>query len=226
MNDVKLAGRWIALALLAQLVAGPLINFGILATVFQDPPGFIVNAAPHAQDLALAVMLLLGMGAVSASIGIAAWPVLRRRSERMALWLVVLGAACLALAAVECAALMSTLSLSKAYAVAAGADPALYEGLRGVVAAGRNWAHYTHLICEGGLVFVLYTSLFRFRLVPRALAAFGMAAALTQMTAVSMPLFGQPIVFAMLAPLGIAHLALLTWLLLRGLREDGATRTD
>ena len=58
------------------------------------------------------------------------------------------------------------------------------------------------LICEGGLVFVLYTSLFRFRLVPRALAG-----------------FGQPIVFAMLAPPDIAHLALLNWLLLRGLRE-------
>lgn len=226
MNDVKFAGRWIALALLAQVVAGPLINFGILATVFRSPPGFIVNAAPHAQELALAVMLMLGMGAVAVGIGIAAWPVLRRRSERMALWLVSLGAACLALVAVECAALMSMLSLSQTYTAAAGTDPALYEGLRGVVASARNWAHYTHVLCEGGLLFVLYTSLFRFNLVPRALAGFGMAAALTQMTAVSMPFFGQPIVFAMLAPLGIAHLALLSWLLLRGLREDGAARVD
>lgn len=226
MNELKFAGRWIALALLAQIVAGSLINFGILSSVFRNPPGFIVNAAPHAEALALAVLLLLGMGAVSVGIGIAAWPVLRARSERMALWLLALGAACLALVAVECAALMSMLSLSKAYTAAAGADPTLYEGLRGVVASARNWAHYIRLICEGGLLFVLYTSLYRFSLVPRALAGFGMAAALTQMTAVSMPLFGQPIRFAMLAPLGIAHLVLLSWLLLRGLREGEAVRVN
>ncbi len=219
MNRTQSTSRWIAVMLLAQLVAGPLVNFGLLVPVFQNPPGFLVNAAPHAFDVSLSVVILLAMGAVSAGIAIAAWPVVRARSERMALWLVVLGASCIALTAVENAGLMSMLSLSQAYTAAATPDETLYQGLRGVVASARNWAHYTQLLSAGGLLLVLYGALYRFSLVPRLLAAFGMAAAILQMTAVAMPLFGQPIVFLMLLPLGIAHLLLTGWLLTKGLRE-------
>jgi hypothetical protein len=58
------------------------------------------------------------------------------------------------------------------------ADGELFQGLRVVVASARNWAHYFGLIVAGSMVFVLYAVLCRFTLIPRALAAFGMAAAL------------------------------------------------
>ncbi len=34
-----------------------------------------------------------------------------------------------------------------------------------------------------------------------------------------MPLFGQPVVFPMIAPLGLAHIALVLWLLVKGFAE-------
>ncbi|MNC95996.1 hypothetical protein D3C83_132510 [compost metagenome] len=46
-----------------------------------------------------------------------------------------------------------------------------------------------------------------------------MAAALSQLTGVSLPLFGSPINFSLLAPLGLAHLALALWLLVKGFRN-------
>lgn len=222
MSDPGHAGRWIGLMLLAQLVAGPVVNIGMLGPVFQSPPGFLANAAPHAPEVSLSVLIQLAMGAVSAGIAIVAWPVIRVHGERMALWLVVLGATCLALTGVENAALMSMLSLSKAYVAAAAPDEALYQALRGIVGAARNWAHYIQLLCAGGLLLVLYGSLWRFSLVPRPLAVFGMAAALLQMTAIAMPLFGYPVVFMMLMPLGVAHLLLAGWLLTKGLRAAPA----
>ena len=222
MNSTRSAGRWIGLMLLAQVVAGPVVNFGLLGPVFQNPPGYLINAAPHAFAVSLSVLIMLAMGAVSAGIAIAAWPVVRARSERMALWLVVLGAACFALTTVEAAGLMSMLSLSQAYTAAVAPDEVLYQALRGIVGGARNWSHYTQVLSAGGLLFMLYGALCRFSLVPRPLAAFGMAAALLQMTAVAMPLFGQRIVFLMLLPLGVAHLLLAGWLLTKGLREAPA----
>jgi hypothetical protein len=64
---------------------------------------------------------------------------------------------------------------------------------------------------------VFYGVLFRFSLVPRALAAFGLAAVLLQITAVAMPLFGHAIVFPMLMPLGLVQLVLALWLIAKGL---------
>lgn len=220
MNDARSAGRWIGLMLLAQIVGGPVLNFGLLGPVFQNPPGFLVNAAPHALEVALAVLLGLGLSVASVGIAIAAWPVFREHSERMALWLVVLAAVCLALNAVEYVGLMSMLSLSQMFTTAGAPDVALYTALRGVVAAIRNWSHYHQLLFAGGLMFVLHATLYRFRLVPRALPAFGMAAVLLMLTSITMPFFGRDVVFALLMPLGIANLALATWLLTKGLREE------
>lgn len=225
MSAAKSAARWIAALLLAQAVLGPIVNFSILGKVFANPPGFLVNAAAHSQELAIGVLLLLVMGAISVGIAIAAWPVVRPRSERMALWLAVLGAAGFALKAAEATAVMSMLSLSQSYVAAAGASPELYEGLRVTVGAARNWAHYIQLICGSGLLIVLFWALYRFSLVPRWLAGFCMATALLQLYAVSTPLFGRPVNFSLLMPLGIAFLALVAWLLWRGLADPDAPQS-
>jgi hypothetical protein len=44
-------------------------------------------------------------------------------------------------------------------------------------------------------------------------------AALLEIVAVAMPLFGRAVVFPMLAPLGLAHLALMIWLSTKGFAE-------
>ena len=131
-------------------------------------------------------------GAFAAAIAITVLPVFKKYSERMALWFLALAIAALSLAVVENGTVMSMLSLSKAYAASNSADPAAFEGLRGVVAASRNWAHFTHLVVGGSTFFVLYATQFRFALIPRALAAFGMAAVALQIATVCLPFFGVP----------------------------------
>jgi hypothetical protein len=68
----------------------------------------------------------------------------------------------------------------------------------------------------GVTIFLFTAALWRFRLLPRALAGFGIAAAALQIFAVSMPVFGTPVIFALLAPLGLAMLAIALWLIARG----------
>jgi hypothetical protein len=224
MNELRSASRWLAILLLAQLAVAPIANFKLVGGVFQGAGGFLVNAAPHATALASAALLSFALAALSAGIAVVLWPVLRPQCERLALGLAVLGAAGIALAGLEATAMLSMLSLSKAYVAAGAPDEALYQGLRGVVGAQRNWAHLIQLLAAGALLLAMYAALFRLRLVPRWLSGLGMLAAVSQMIAVAKPLYGGWVIFPMLAPLGVSNLLLIGWLLWRPDVEAAAAK--
>lgn len=212
------AGRVAGVLLIVQMNAGYVTNFVLLQSA-TAPPGFLVNAAPHATSVGAAALLGMAAGGMSLAIAITLAPVLWRLSERMTLTVLALSTVALSLAVVESGKAMSMLSLSQAYAATNGADPALFAGLRGVVAAARNWAHFTHLIVGGSTFVALFATLYRFALIPRVLAGFAMAAAALQMVTVARPLFGGQVIFPLLAPAGIALLLAAVWLIVKGLAE-------
>jgi hypothetical protein len=177
-------------------------------------------------QISLSVLFGLAIGALSVGIAIAAYPLFRQYSQAMALWFVALAVVSLSVSVVENISVMSMLSLSEAYGRASPAEGDLFQALRVVVGSTRNWAHYIGLIVAGSTLFVLYAVLFRFALVPRALAAFGLAAVMLQIVAVAMPLFGHGIVFLMLAPLGVSQLALALWLITKGFRGHAYARNE
>jgi hypothetical protein len=220
MTDALRVGRVAGILMLVQAIGGAMTNFVLLQPAFA-PPGFLVNAAPHALRIGASALLGIFIGAFAAAIAITVFPLFKKYSERMALSFLGLAVAALALAVFENGTVMSMLSLSKAYAASNAADPATFAGLRGVVAASRNWAHFTHLVVGGAIFLTFYSTLFRFALVPRALAALGIAAFVLQMATVSLPFFGGRIIFPLLAPAGIANLALAVWLLTKGFADKG-----
>jgi hypothetical protein len=213
MTNTRNAGRIAGALLMAQGIGGFMVNFALLQPAI-DPPGFLVNAAPHALRVGAAALLGILTGALALAIAVTVLPVLRKYSERMAVSFIALGSVALALAAVESGTMMSLLSLSKAY-VESGADAASFEGLRRIVAASRNWAHYTHLAIGGFTLSIFYLALLRFALIPRALAAFGLLAVALQIVTISRPFFGAAVVFFLLAPLGLANLSVALWLLVK-----------
>ena len=217
MTNTRNAGRIAGGLLIAQGIGGFVTNFVLLQPALA-PPGFLVNAAPHASQVGMSAVLGILTGAIGLAIAITVLPVLRQFSERMALTFVTIGSVALSLAAVENGTLMSLLSLSKAYA-ASGADPTAFEGLRGVVAASRNWAHFTHITVGGATLLVFYIALYRFALVPRVLAAIGLVACALQITTVTRPFFGGEVSFSLLAPLGLANLAVALWLTIKGFQD-------
>ena len=130
-----------------------------------------------------------------------------------------LSTAALALSVVENAKVMSLLSLSQAYAATNGADAASFAGLRGVVAAARNWAHFSQLIVGGSTFVALFAALYRFALIPRVLAGFAVLGAALQMATVARPFFGGQVIFPLLAPAGIAFLLSAVWLIIKGFAD-------
>ena len=218
MSAATRAGRIVGVLTLAQMVGSGLVNFVLAAPLF-GPPGYLVNAAPHSLQIAVSVLFGLVAGALPLAMAITAFPIFRQYASALALWFVALASVGLAVATLEQINVMSMLSLSEAYTAASATEREPFQGLRTVVSSARNWSHFIGLIVNGSTIFVLYTTLYRFALVPRALAAFGLAAVLLQISAVARPLFGYDIVFVMLAPLGVSQLVLALWLIAKGFRE-------
>jgi Domain of unknown function (DUF4386) len=216
-NNIK-TGRIIGALLLLQVTVGILLNFVFTAPLFGEP-GFLINAAPHASQIAQSALLGIGMGLVSLAIASLLYPLFRPLSQPLALFYFALVTAGFALTVAENISVMSMLSLSKAYAAAGASQEALYQGLRIVVKETRNWTHYLSLIVSGATLFTFYLAMFRFRLIPRVLAGFGLLACLAQIAAVSMPLFGQDVDFRLIAPLGICEILLGAWLIVKGFRS-------
>ena len=219
MGDARRAGRIIGVLIIIQMVGGGLVNFTLEAPLF-GAPGFLVNAASHSQQLGLAVLLGVVMEALWVGIAITAFPVFDRRSRTMALWFTALAVVVLAVAVVENAAVMSMVSLSEVYTKASAAEREQIQVIKIVVASARNWAHYMARILDGSAIFVFYVVLYRFTLIPRALAGFGLMTVTLMVTAVAMPLFGHDVVFPMLAPLGLSQMILAVWLIAKGFRSQ------
>src|SRR5262249_47767744 len=136
------------------------------------------------------------------------------------LWLVALAVTTLAVAAVESMSVMSMVSLSEAYTKAGAMQREQLQAIKVVVASARNWAHFMGRICDGTVIFVLYAALYRFALIPRALAGFGLTAAVLMIASLMRPFFGYEVIFPLLAPLGLSQLILVLWLLIKGLRDQ------
>ena len=219
MRSEKSVGRIVGVLLLLHLAAGLIVPF-ILLHPLVNPRGFLTSAVGVANQVRAAVLLLFVGSAIAIGIAGAVLPVVRRYSSAMAFWLLALAAASFSLQAVDNAHILSMLSLSQDYARAGTAKAETFQALAIVVGSARKWAHYSCLLVVGSWILLLYSLLFRFRLVPRALAGFGAVASVLQITGVSLRgLLGYPPETRLAMPLAPAYVALAIWLIVKGFDE-------
>lgn len=221
-TDIR-AGRLTGALLLAAMVLGLWNNFGLTTPIFSGA-GWMQNASQMPGLFGASVLMGLATSALTLTAAITAWPVLRHHAPAPALGFLLLTAIVFATSAVEQANLLSLRSLSVQYAKHPGGDPVVFEILRGVVLANRNWIHYLDKLMGGASMLVLHVALFRSRLLPRFIPVFGMLAALIQMTGISLELFMQDMPMSMLAPIALAQLALCLALLGRGFKMPANDR--
>jgi hypothetical protein len=123
------------------------------------------------------------------------------------------------LQAVDNVHVLSMLSLSQQYAQVGG--PAeLFQMLAAAVGSTRRWAHFSELLVIDCWIFLLYSVLYRFRLTPRSLAAFGLITVMLHFTGIPLPGFlGYSIVTLMGVPMALSHITLAIWLIAKGFGE-------
>lgn len=215
MKSAKNVGRIIGGLLLVQL-AGLIVPFVMLHPMARGSRDWLAHAAASASQIKAAVFLLFANTALTIGIAIAAWPVFRRYSERMALWVVALAVIMLTLQAVDNAHVLSMVSLSQQFAQADGPDD-VYQALAAAAGSTRRWVHYSELLAIDAWFLLFYSTLFRYLLVPRALSGFGLLTVVLHVTGITLPLWlGYPGVTLVGASMALGHTALAAWLMAKG----------
>ena len=121
---------------------------------------------------------------------------------------------------VDNAFLMSMLSLSEQSGQRAATNPELLNFVAATLRGTRRWIHYTELLVINIWFFILYGAMFRLSLVPRVLAAFGVLMVFVHSTAIPLATFiGYRSMPALGFSLALSHLAIATWLVIKGFGE-------
>ena len=220
MRTAKSIGRTVGILLLLQLAAGLIVPFILLLPLVTGSPGFLTAAAENSFQIRTAVFIFFIGGALTVALGITALPVFRRYSNATALWFLAVCVISFVLDAVHSAAVMSMLSLSQQYVNGGAADSGLYQVVGATVASARRWAHVVQLVAIGGWIFVFYSSLLRFALIPRALAVLGVIGIVSQFIGVTLMMFlGYSTIGVMAMPLLPIQIVVAVWLIIKGFNE-------
>jgi len=111
------------------------------------------------------------------------------------------------------------LSVSNQFVASGAVESDLYTVVASTVAAARRSAHYTQLLAIGAWMFVFYISLFRFKLIPRVLAAIGLVAVILQFIGVTLSMFvGYRAIGEMAMPLLPIQITVAIWLIIKGFK--------
>ena len=219
MRSAKSVGRIIGGMLLVQL-AGLIVPFVLLLPLTTGPRDFLVNAAGASVQIKIAVFLLFANCALTIGISIAAWPIFKQYGEAMAMWLVAASMIMFTMQAVDNAHILSMVSLSQQYTQAGAADD-LFQTLAAAIGSKRRWVHFTELLVIDCWIFLLYCALYRFAMVPHALAVFGLITVTLHLSGITLPLWlGYSPVTLMGATMALSHVALAGWLMAKGFKEQ------
>jgi hypothetical protein len=219
MTSAKSAGRVAGMLFLLQALVAPLVNFRLLK------PGtsadFLATAAGNALQIRTGILLQLLTGALSLGVAVLLTPIIRRHGERFAIAFLALCAVGMCTITMESLAVRNMLALSERFA-STGVLTETFTTMGALARFAWYWTHYTNLLFANVALCVMYLALYRFSLVPRMLAGFGVASELFVIAVLLRTLLGNTFVLQSLAPLGIAQLALIGWLLMRGLTDSRA----
>ena len=220
MRSAKSIGRTVGILLLLQLAAGLMLPFILVRSLITGSPGFLTAAAADSFQIRTAVFISFVGAALTLSLGITAFPVFRRYGKATALCFLAVCVISCALDMVHSATVMSMLSLSQQYINGSAANPELYQVVGAAVASMRRWAHVAQLVAIGGWIFVFYSSLLRFALIPRGLAVLGLIGIVLQFIGVTlMMLLGYSTIGEMAMPLLPIQITVAVWLIAKGFNE-------
>lgn len=223
MKSAKSVGRTTGILLLLQLAAGLMLPFILVRSLIPGSPAFLTAGAENAFEIRAGVFIGFVGAALTVCLGLTVYPVFRRVSERAALGFLAVCAISAALDAVQNAAVLSMLSFSQHYAASAAGDKAFYEIAGVAVASARRTAHIAQLFGILAWIFVFYSTLWRFALVPRVLAAVGIVGILLQFTGVTVMMWlGLKVIGEMAMPMLPIQIAVSFWLIFKGFHEKTA----
>ncbi len=218
MDSERVEGRRIGILMLLQMASALILPFVLFGALAKGYPPYMDTVAENAAYVRAGVLVSFFGAGLTLALGIFMLPVLRRHSQAAAIFFLMLCAVSCTLDAVQDGTVLSMLSVGVKYANAGGADTPLYQAWGAMASSIRLSVHIVQLFAVGAWMFTFYLGLFRYRLVPRALAGLGIAGVLSQFTGVTLMMFlGDSPITYLAMPLGPIHAIVAIWLIVKGI---------
>jgi hypothetical protein len=184
-------------------------------------PNYLINGAAHTNEVRLGALMEVVVVLANIGTAIGLFPVLRPYGERLAIGhLVFRFLECVAIT-VGIVAILSLLALSQDFVAAATPDASAYHTSGTVLLATYKWTSMLGPLFFLGINTFMYSSLlYKSKLVPRPLAAWGLTGATLVLGAGMLVLFGasslsSPTIFLIL-PIAVFEMVFAGWLIVKG----------
>jgi hypothetical protein len=222
----KREGRFVGILLLLQLAAALIVPFVLMTPLVKGYPAFLETAAASSAQIRSGITLSFVGAGLTLALAVWTYPVLSLYSKRAGLWLFAVFLVSAALDAVHAASVASMQAAGERIVDAVGTDITIYHSWAAAAASMRRSAHIAQLVAIAAWMGSFYISALRFRLVPRPLAALGIAGVASQFTGVTvMMILGYPILGYLAFPIAPVHVATAVWLIMKGFpRSSGEPR--
>ncbi|UCB45308.1 MAG: DUF4386 domain-containing protein [Spirochaetota bacterium] len=197
---------------LGNAISGPILN----------TPDYLSNVFPNKTRVIFGMLIEVLLNDVPVvGIGVMLFPILKKYGEGIALWYAGIRVVEAITLIVGTISALSLITLSKEYLAAGAADASSFQASGVLAKAGHHWAAgvmLTVFFIVGALI--LYSILFKSKLVPRFISVWGLIAVASLITAnvsgVPDPTQGFRPATILYLPIMLSEVLLAVWLIIKG----------
>lgn len=180
----------------------------------------MADVAAYSTKAKIAILFDLICGASVFGIAVLLFPILKQHSERIALWYVGLRLGELLAWVVAGAILLILLSTGQQYVQAGMPESSHFQILGKALRSGRNSTIDLSLIIYCLSASMFYYLLFKSKLIPRFISAWGLIAVLLLFIEIMLIIFTNSFRMWMMIPMGLNELFLGIWLIVKGFSSN------
>ena len=215
MNSTRMYARIVGVLFLVQMIAAAVSHSVILSPILSGE-NFLAAISANAIQVKIAMLLDLVCGAAVASIAILLFPILKKYSERIAIWYVgtrMIGFVTLIFSGIL---LLSIYSISKQSLQVSMLESSYLQILGNSMLDMRGWTKNTGLIIYCLSAFMFYYLLFTSKLIPRFISVWGLIGIIILFIEMMLITFGDTVRMILMIPIGLNEVFLGIWLIVKG----------
>ena len=206
---------------LLSMVLGIYNNLFLLSSKF-FAENFLTNVGSNSKAVIQSILISIILGIFSVVISILVYESFKHYSKILAMSFFALNIAKFSFSIVDKAVVFSILSVSQEFLSANGADENFYRLLGNVFINARDLTHLLELFFGFITSILFFYILFRTRLIPLTITAFGLIASFIGATEMLLNLNGYNHKWhlLMLLPMALTQLILAVWLIVKGFNRS------
>ncbi|KQC28779.1 DUF4386 domain-containing protein [Flagellimonas eckloniae] len=217
MEKNQKIGRIIGFLLLLIMLMGiPSVMFRGLSTSFPNSPNFLSQIFENTMEMRISILLDVLASTLWIVAATLLFPMIKKFNHRLALGFFGIWMIYFAIIIFSNISHLSLLSLSQAFVEAEVPNTEYFALAGSMKIEDYFWAHFFSIMFYASAAFMFYYFLFRSKLVPKILSAWGMIAISLVFVACWLNIFDVKVSFYFFSQNGLHMIILMGWLIAKG----------